>query len=74
MNKNNICKLFIGSVLISMLLGGATRLMNNRIEFVVQAKANPIATIAEVSPEHTEANDDVFTYFNDIYDGEFVKA
>ena len=69
MNKNNICKLFLGSVLISMILGGATRFISNRVDAAVaEAKYPTIATIAESVPEPQEGNDEVYTACNDIID------
>jgi hypothetical protein len=65
MNKNNSCKLFLGSVLIAMLLGGAARLMNNRMDAEV-AKSESITTVAENVPEPVETNDDGYTAINEI--------
>ncbi len=73
MNKNNICKLFLGSVLIAMLLGGAARLMNNRMDAEV-AKSESITTVAENVPEPVETNDEVYTAINDINECVFSRV
>ena len=76
MTVNNICKVFVGSILISMLIGGATRLAGQKFEEHIAEKAEEekIIYIAEQVPQPKEENEDVIVAFNELDDGEFVRA
>lgn len=72
MTRNNICKVFFGAVIISMLLGGATRLTEKKME--EKAEAEKIILIAEEVPQPKEENQDTYIAFNELDDGDFIKA
>ena len=39
MNKNNLCKMFFGAMLISMIFGAFTRSMDKKLEAKAQSEA-----------------------------------
>ena len=74
MTINNLCKVFIGSLLISMLLGGVSRIAEHKFEEMTEKEQEQIILIAEEIPQPHEENEDTIIAFNELEDGEFIKA
>lgn len=48
MNKNNLCKMFCGAMLISMIFGAFTRTVDKRLEAESLAKTKEAEVVSEI--------------------------
>ncbi|MBE5832886.1 MAG: hypothetical protein E7306_14260 [Butyrivibrio sp.] len=48
MNKNNLCKMFCGAMLISMIFGAFTRTVDKRLEAESVAKTKEAEVVSEI--------------------------
>lgn len=48
MNKNNLCKMFCGAMLISMIFGAFTRTVDKRLEAESIAKTKEAEVVSEI--------------------------